>query len=73
MNKFELLSSAYDEDNLKQSINKWFFNEPYQIVMHGKYKTIKKNGKILDHYRITKKNGRVRFEANLTPFMETNN
>ena len=54
MNKFELLSSAYDEENLKQSINKWFCNEPYEIVMHGKYKTIKKEGKILDHYRITK-------------------
>ena len=66
MNKFELLSSAYDEENLKHSISKWFCNEPYEIVVHGKYKTIKKEGKILDDYRITKKNGRVRFEANFT-------
>ena len=45
-------------------------NEPYEIIMNGKYKTIKKNGKTLDHYRIRLKGGRVRFEANFEPFIE---
>lgn len=64
MSKFNLLSSAVSEEYLRNSINDWFCNEPYEIIDKGKYKTIKKDGKILDHYRIIAKNGRLRFEVN---------
>ena len=46
MNKFNLLSSAVSEEYLRNSINDWFCNEPYEIIDKGKYKTIKKDGKI---------------------------
>ena len=68
--KFDLLSSASSEENLRLSISKWFMNEPYEIIMNGKYKTIQKNGKTLDHYRIRLKGGRFRFEANFEPFID---